>query len=201
LLGVSWLRLLLLGDNKTPFAVFSDFDERHRRFFKYSLLLSLITLPLVFLQYALETGSSANGAEGQNTDFADDTAAGENPFADLIYWMAYLPLFYIQLRLSFVLPAIAVDETYGFADAWRHTQSQGGRLFLIAAIAVLGPWLVWYYSPTWSDEPLWQLVVFCFYHFSIFLHQGAFLALLAIAFRSCTGWVPAPDRRIIERFE
>ena len=195
ILGITWLRLLLLGDSKARFA---QFDARHRRFFTYNFLLSLITLPLVFLQYWLEVGEITldSGAEG-----LAETAPAESTADDLVYWLAYLPLLYMQLRLSFVLPAAAVDERYGFAESWRHTRSQSGRIFLIAVLAVLGPWLLWYYSPSWFDAPLWQFAGFLFYHLSIMLHQGAFYALLAIAFRTCTGWVPAPDRTILQRFE
>ena len=197
LFGVSWLRLLLLEEETSPFAAFADFDARHRRLLKYNFLLSLITLPLVVLQYWLDAG-------GEATAGADEAYAGAqsgDAVIDLVYWAAYMPLFYVQLRLSFVLPAIAVDERYGFADSWRHTRSQSGQIFLVAVIAVLGPWLVWYYSPSLSDDSLWQLFAFFFYHFSIFLHQGAFFALMAIAFRTCTGWVPPANRSLVERFE
>ena len=194
MLGVPLLRLLLLGQHTTSFTLVSP---RRLRFLKYNFLLSLITLPLVFLQHWLLTGEAGLAADGSPAEAPPGSGIPD----DLVYWAAYLPLFYVQLRLSFVLPAVAVDERYGLADSWRHTQGQSGRLFAIAVIAVLGPWLVWYYSPSWSDDPGWQLIAFAFYHVTIFLHQGALFALLAIAFRTCTGWVPAPDRNIIERFE
>ena len=209
MLGVPWLRLLLLGPAAQPLTVFSNFGERHWTFLKFNFLISLITLPLVFLQLWLEAGGLGaieTGQEGGppadsfNAPFED----GEGTHLlsdDLVYWAVYLPLFYIQLRLSFVLPAVAVDEHYGFADSWRHTQPLAGRLFLIAVIAVLGPWLLWFYSPSWSDSPGWQLIAFLFYHGTIFLHQAALFALLAFAFRSTTGWVPAPDRNVLQRFE
>lgn len=196
MLGVPLLRIVLLGRQTTHSTLASP---RNLRFLKYSFLLSLITLPLVFLESWLIGGEAGLAADGSSAERPPGSGSGIP--SDVVYWAAYLPLFYVQLRLSFVLPAIAVDERYGLADSWRHTEGQSVRLFLIAVIAILGPWLAWYYSPTWFDDPGWQLIAFCFYHFSIMLHQGAFFVLLALAFRTCTGWVPAPDRSVIERFE
>ncbi|WP_420346108.1 hypothetical protein [Pelagibius sp.] len=205
MLGVPWLRLLLLGPAAQPLTVFSNFGERHWTFLKFNFLISLITLPLVFLQFWLEAGSLGTAETapegGQPLAPFEDEESTHLLSGDLIYWAVYLPLFYIQIRLSFVLPAVAVDEHYGFAESWRHTQPLAGRLFLIAVIAVLGPWLVWFYSPSWSDSAGWQLIAFLFYHVTIFLHQAALFALLAFAFRSTTGWVPAADRNVLQRFE
>lgn len=206
LLAASWLRLLLLEKDDSALGAIFDFGPRHRRLLRYTFLLSLITLPMVILQYWMEAGSLAlepvtPGQDGFGNEAGYGHGLGDGNLMDLAFWAVYMPLYYVQLRLSFVLPAAAVDEHYSFADSWRHTESQSGRLFAIAVIALLGPWLVWYYSPSLSEAPLWQLFAFVFHHFMIFLHQGAFLAFMAIAFRTCTGWVPAPDRSLIERFE
>ncbi len=202
MLGVPLLRLLLLGRHNPAFILIS---QRRGRFLAYNFLLSLITLPLVFLQHWLlanEAGAGGDPGAGGDLGTAENPPGGRGGLPDdVIYWAAYLPLFYVQLRLSFVLPAIAVDEDYGFADSWRHTQGQAGKLFLIAVLAVLLPWVIWFYSPSFSQDPGWQLIAFVFYHLSIFLHQGALFALLAIAFRTMTGWVPPPNTGLIERFE
>ena len=41
-----------------------------------------------------------------------------------------LGLAYVLLRVSFVFPAAAVGEIYGFKHAWRHSAGQGWRLLL-----------------------------------------------------------------------
>jgi len=113
-----------------------------------------------------------------------------------------------MMRLSFVFPAVAVDEAYRLKHSWTHTKGQGLRLLgalFLTAIPVLA--LAWVVSALFGvlpfAEPEAQMgAVIAENSVAIFVSQVVVVALnyvlmalvvsiISIAFRSCTGWVPA----------
>jgi hypothetical protein len=127
-------------------------------------------------------------------------------------------LAYVMARLSFVFPAVSVDEDYRLRHAWTHTKGQGLRLIgamVLAAVPMVV--LVWVVSsilgallfaepaaaPDQSDLPPGELMAAF-----VDANRGALLltqaitaainyvlmalmvSAISIAFRTCTGWVP-----------
>jgi hypothetical protein len=131
-----------------------------------------------------------------------------------------LVLTYVMMRLSFVFPAVAVDEAYRLKHSWTHTKGQGLRLLgalILTAIPMLA--LLWTASALFgaflftepvapagqgSAAPEAQVEAFFAENsVAIFVSQVVLAALnyvlmalvvsvVSIAFRTCTGWVPAP---------
>jgi len=54
-------------------------------------------------------------------------------------YLASVPAYYLFARLSPVFPATAIDRTVNLRWAWRLTQGNGWRLFLIVAVL---PWVI-----------------------------------------------------------
>ena len=183
LLGVSWLRLLLLEDKRVS-RLFPRLTRRHLRFAGYALLLSVLDLPLLFGWHYL----------------ADQVASG--PLSELVYWLTYVFLGFIRLRFAFVYPATAVDERYGLMLAWRHSQSAALPLFGIFLIIVVAPFAALSYglNALMASDHLpylwWSL-----WHVGIWIIEAAYATIIAVAFRRVTGWVPAPDKEVLERFD
>lgn len=188
LMAVSWLRLLLLGPTPENAAVLPRLRARHGRFLCYALLLSVINLPLTF-SYPL---SSALGLDTTETMIA--------------YWATFILLFYLGIRFAFVYVSSAVDEAYSLAHAWRHTRGISFTLFAAIGLAVVLPseginWLLDLVRDSLAESDSGTLVALLLWHTNIWLVEALYLAFYAIAFRTCTGWVPAPDQNILARFE
>lgn len=187
LLGVTWLRRILLLESGTKVAFFPKLGRRHLRFLGYSLLLIVIDLPLLLFPV-----------------LAEGDPAG-NPFGSLAFWGIYLASIYLELRFAFVYVAVAADETYSLTLAWRHSRGQSLRLFLVVGIAVVLPWRL--FNTLLENIPLGPdnfgaaLAVLVAWNLAFWVLQAGYLTLVALAFRTCTGWVPPPDRRLLERFE
>ena len=183
LLCVPWLRLLLLED-RTARGLFPRLSRRHLRVAGYALLLTLIDAPLYVFWYGL----------------------GENPEAfqgaEIFNWLIYIFVSFLKLRFAFVYPAIAVDERYSLKLAWRHSQSASLPLLAILVIAVVAPFAGISYglNALMASDQL-PYLWWALWHVGIWVIQAVYLTILAIAFRRCTGWVPAPDSAILERFE
>ena len=183
LMGVVWLRWILQVDRAAGPGFFPALERRHLRFLGYSILLTCIDLPLMF--FSTMTGD----------------AAGEEPLLSVLFWAIYFVAVYVEMRFSFVYVAAAVDEKYSLGLAWRHSRGSHIGLFLALGLTVLLPWRLLNYvleelSAGQADLLLWLL-----WHLGFWLAQALYLTVIALAFRICTGWVPAPDRRLIERFE
>jgi hypothetical protein len=66
------------------------------------------------------------------------------PDSETFEWMAFgarLPAIYFFGRFCLVFPAIAVDRESGFRWAWRLSQGNGWRLFILVGVL---PWIVSY---------------------------------------------------------
>ncbi|MGD1876515.1 MAG: hypothetical protein ACFB13_03335 [Kiloniellaceae bacterium] len=185
LMAVAWLRHLLLapGPGNVPF--FPKLQRRHLHLLGYALLLSVAHLPLTLFPYIADFLSLPDGSA--------------------VYWVLYLPLFYIGLRFSFIYAATAVDENYSLAVAWRHTRGIARNLFIAAAMTALVPGKIFDYLlglalAAKSDSGV-GFAVALLWHAGMWVLEALYLALFAVAFRTCTGWVPAADKAILERFE
>jgi membrane-anchored glycerophosphoryl diester phosphodiesterase (GDPDase) len=95
--------------------------RQHWRFYGYLLglmgLLMLASLPIGLL-LAVYAASFMGGEDARQPSQA--------LIAMVVLFV--IPLFYLVVRLSFVFPAVSVDESYRFVHAWRHSRGQGWRL-------------------------------------------------------------------------
>ncbi|MCH8809296.1 MAG: hypothetical protein IH993_05605 [Proteobacteria bacterium] len=213
--GVSWHRVTLLGPSAGAPSVTPAWERRHSRFLGYALAVTLIGYGLVVVialsgvLLAMPLGESA-----------------ELILAMAVVFGGSIVFFYMIMRLSFVLPAVAVDETYRLAHAWTHTRGQGFRLIglmiltavpMIAVSWVLGRilGLVFLGDPTMPagtegapPEAVMQdfavgntasFIVFQLIMIAVnYLLTALMVSAISIAFRSCTGWVPAPGGAVIQ---
>lgn len=190
---VAWQRTVLLNE-QAPWVM--PWRARHWRFLIYSIALGLIGVGLsliVFLPIALLFSGEQQGG-----------------IAAILFFVGFLVLMTVGLRLSFVLPAIAVDERYGLLDAWRHSRRQGLRLLgaallfyiplLIASliallvISLVGAPLLILSAGDSGEAPSLIVILFWLLVSNILSYVVMALALsfIAIAFRTCSGWVPGP---------
>ncbi len=202
--GVSWHRLTLLGPSAGAPSVAPSWNRRHWRFLGYALAVTLIGYGLMLM--IMLSGMLLASAIG--------FLAGFIIFGGLIVF------FYWMMRLSFVFPAVAVDEAYRLAHAWTHTRGQGFRLIglmilttvpMIVAYWVLGGILGLAFlgdlaMPMGMEgaapeammqgfvaENAARLMVFQLFMAAVgYLLTALLVSAISIAFRSCTGWVPAP---------
>ncbi|WP_193366571.1 hypothetical protein [Pelagibius marinus] len=199
--GVNWYRAVLLGPQGLIRPALR-WDRRHWRFFGLGLLLGGGLLAL-------------GGVLSMSLPLPPALIA--------------LCLLYPAARSSFLFPAIAVEEPYSLAYAWRHTKGQGGRLtvllllaglplFLIVAIAVsllfdalIGISLfdvaslqagapgapearLGEITGEGGDLAISPLKTLSLKMITEALTMGVLAVLysiVALAFRRCTGWVPA----------
>ena len=130
LFGVAWHRYTLLGPARGAFPLVPVWHRRHWRFLGY-----LITVALILYGAWIAIMFLGAGLLGIGTPDAPKATA---ILAAAIGLLVALP--YLTMRLSFVFPAAAVDETYGLGHAWAHTRGQGFRLlaaFVLSALPVL----------------------------------------------------------------
>lgn len=183
LMGVVWLRWILQVERPAAPRFFPVLERRHLRFLGYSILLTCIDLPLIF--YSVMTGEAAN----------------EEPLLSVMFWGIYVVAVYVEMRFSFVYVAAAVDEKYSLGLSWRHSRRSHIGLFLALGLTVLLPWRLFNYVLEQLAAGQADLFLWLLWHLGFWLAQALYLTVIAIAFRICTGWVPSPDRRLIERFE
>lgn len=183
LMAVAWLRYLLLEQPTSGVTYFPGVEWHHFRFLGYALLLSVISLPLTFFPF-----------------LADALAI---PHRDIVFWALYVVALYLGVRFAFVYAAVAVDETYSLGLAWRHTRAIGTNLFIAIGVFGVLPWKLFDYLlnvGAQSDVGAFFAVALA-WHVGLWLLEAIYLIFIAIAFRRCTGWVPAPDQSVLERFE
>ena len=101
LFAVAWHRVVLLGPAATPAPMVPVWRKRHWRFLGYTLIVTAISYGFSLLYGPLIT------------PLATDSSVISLPEALLLMFMLLLGT-YVILRLSFVFPAVAVDESYGF---------------------------------------------------------------------------------------
>lgn len=185
LFAVAWHRLVLLGPAEAPAPMAPVWQKRHWRFLGYTLIVTAISYGFSLLYGPLIAPLLSEGSA---------IRVGE---ALLLMFMLLLAT-YLVLRLSFVFPAVAVDERYGFADSWRHTKDQGlpllAAMFLTLIPAMLGMLmilqflLVFVAADSSAAEPgaLARAIDLVLRYVIIALS----LSVLSIAFKVCTGWIP-----------
>ncbi len=213
--GVSWHRVTLLGPRAGAPSVTPAWERRHSRFLGYALAVTLIGYGLVVVialsgvLLAMPLGESAVWI-----------------LAVAVVFGGSIVFFYMIMRLSFVLPAVAVDETYRLAHAWTHTRGQGFRLIglmiltavpMVAVSWALGGILGLVFlgdltMPAGTEgappEAVMQdfaagntasIIVFQFIMIAVnYLLTALMVSAISIAFRSCTGWVPASGGAVIQ---
>jgi hypothetical protein len=121
--AVAWTRIVLLGSAAEPGSFVPRFGSRELTYLGVSLLLALVTVG-VPLGTTLILFSS------------DRFGAAFGPMLVLEGVILVLAIF-TGLRLSFALPAIAVDRFGGFGEAWRQTEGAALRIFAIGLLVSL----------------------------------------------------------------
>ncbi len=209
LFGVSWHRLTLLGPRVSPPRAALSWNRRHWRFIGYcyaitaigyalifgaSLLIALLTLPLV--------GSDAS------TDWTSMRVIVM--FVNML--AGGIGFLYLMMRYSFVFPAVAVDEAYGLGNTWNHTRGQGFRLMglmiLTSLPMVVVAWILGLIlgllltdgvnmmtgtmMEGFVEANFIPLLIFhAITNLPNYLLMAVIVSSISIAFRNCTGWVPA----------
>ncbi len=199
--GVAWHRVTLLGPTAGAPPLVPAWRQRHWRFLGYLAAVTLIGYGVTVMVFSIAFTVVQPGAEIMPRALSAVLVTGA------------LILAYVMMRLSFVFPAVAVDEAYRLRHSWTHTKGQGLRL--LGAVVLTGiPMLVllWTVSAlfgallfTAPAAPEAQMEAFVAENsIAIFVSQMVMVALnyvlmalvvsvVSIAFRSCTGWVPALD--------
>lgn len=190
LLYAAWYRFVLLGPRSHP-QYFYPIERRHLRLFGYCWLMVIIVLVLTGL--VVLTGFLLLGL---GTTFT-------LPHLILIPIGFYVFLV-IPLRLSYLFPAVAVDERYSLMDSWRHTRKQtlkligGSILCLLPATTVagvLGADVSLGVSVSLGTDAAATPLFSPFLLEALAYLVGTFnslviAAFIAIAFRRSTGWIP-----------
>ena len=202
--GVAWHRLTLLGPVAGAPPLMPAWAPRHWRFLGYLLATMLI-------------GSAATAVVFSLGLMAIRPESGSLPaVAGLMPLAGFAIVAYVMIRLSFVFPAVAVDESYRLRHAWTHTKGQGLRLLgatIIAAVpmvalvwgvsAVLGALLIAGPAPGQDGVPVpAQMAAFVDTNLAAlmliqtvtaainYVLMALMVSVISIAFRTCTGWVP-----------
>jgi len=211
--GLNWCRVMLLGPAGLP-ARSLGWTAAHWRFLGYGLLLFLVmllsTLPMTAVGSVLAALLGLASAPGEM-----------GARVGLVMLLTFLGMIYVLARFGFIFPAVAAGETYSLGHAWQHTAGQGlrmpGALFaagfplalaqLLRTIAlfegVLGVSLSEVMAPAGPESVdaapaavqapslaalLFVNAVAALFNFLCF---AVLFSLLSLAFRTCTGWVPA----------
>jgi hypothetical protein len=205
--GVAWHRVTLLGPVAGMPPLVPALAQRHWRFLGYLMAVTVIGYAVTAMVFSLALAVFR-------------PVAMEMPLVwGIALIVGVLILAYVIVRLSFVFPAVAVDEAYRLKHSWTHTKGQGFRL-LGAVIVTAVPMLVLLWPVSWlfgmfifsetavptdqgSALPEAQMEAFIEQNLvAIFVSQVAIAVLnyllmallvsvISIAFRTCTGWVPA----------
>jgi hypothetical protein len=189
--AVAWHRAVLLA---TPPPVVPVWGRRHWRFLGYLLIITAISYGTTYL-YEPVLISMLSAPEGTGAPPLDATAV-------LTALLSLVLVMYLFLRISFVFPAVAVDEHYGLALAWRHSKGQGlrlmGAMFTTMILAYLGMIIVFQVlltpfrgSSRGSDDAAFLMVFVETLNLALnYILLALSLSLISIAFRTCTGWIP-----------
>ncbi len=208
LFGVAWHRLTLLGPTEGAPVAFPSWRRRHWRFLGYVAIMTGVIYSLS-APFAIAVAKfSGNGTQGLALILL------------LLVVAVIVALPYLTMRVSFVFPAAAVDEEYTLRNAWAHTHGQGFRL-LATLIATALPMLavIWFVNTLLGalllpdivantqdvgmspQNALRQAVADHAVAFSLaqlalaalnYIVMALMVSAVSIAFRQCTGWVPAP---------
>ncbi len=215
--GVAWHRVTLLGPTAGAPPLVPAWRQRHWRFLGYLAAVTLIGYGVTVMVFSIALTVVQPGGALMPRALSVVLVTGA------------LILAYVMMRLSFVFPAVAVDEAYRLKHSWIHTKGQGLRLLgalLLTAIPMLA--LVWVVSALFgailftetgapagqgSAAPEAQMeVVMAESSVAVFVSRMVMAALvyvlmalvvsvISIAFRTCTGWVPAAGGAPVARGE
>lgn len=207
--GVAWHRLTLLGPGEGRPPLLPRPSLRHVIFFVFAAIVtSIYHLPLRAIETAVERGLTLNTPD---TDAFLTSVLSVGVV--LILLVFYLGIPYLMFRLSFVFPAAAVDERYRLRHSWRHTRDQGLRLLLLGGavgtpvyilvllISVHLDAVFGIYDPTRElsfasiDGVFYAGVTYVLLPALNYLPIALVVAAISLAFRVCTGWVPAGSAR------
>ncbi len=193
LFGVAWHRLVLLGPQAATPPLLARWEARHWRFCGYALILALVNFILVRMLVLLGGGSQS--------DAPQEIGMGGPLSLILASWVVFLIIIYAVTRVSFVFPAVAVDENYGLGDSWRHTRGQVARIVLtlvlalfplmLAGMTVIGV-IIAVIAGGETPGPNEAFAGDVLFNLLIFLSMALSVSVMSTAFRTCTGWVPAP---------
>ena len=206
--GVTWHRVTLLGPQAGRPPLVTPWERRHWRFLGYLVAVTLISYGVAVTIMSLALTFAPQGPEDQLV------------FALAMLAVIVIIMTYLMVRLCFVFPAVSVDEEYRLGHSWRHTKGQGLRLLAALLLTAL-PFvlLIWVASyaldallfpaepeatsgaqipgpPATVSAPafaLSQLIIVALNYALMALTLSA----ISIAFRSCTGWVPAGSEAVI----
>lgn len=124
---VNWYRLVILGPQAIAGRPPVVFTRLEGRMLIWMLLIGLVMMVPLAIAGSIVVPFAVGGMPG-----------GQVP---LFPFMAALGMFLLlivaSLRLTFVFPAIAVDETANFPRAWELTKGNGLRILVLAALVHL----------------------------------------------------------------
>lgn len=187
LFSVTWYRLILLGPERAKPKLWSGWSVRHWWFFGYFVLFEF-----AFYIEDLVFSNQLGWTHGRFAEFVSVIG-----FIFVVWWLS--------LRLSFVLPNAAIDQSYSLRSSWRDTRQQGARLLIggvlvmlpyIALLAAAVTMLSLFGAPgmtknvpgTGSFTAI--LLVDSIYNILGFVAAALGAAYISIAFRTITGWGP-----------
>ena len=216
--AVAWHRLVLLGpEGATPTFV-PRWESPYWRFLIYLAILELIVVisPILLAEFFFGDFELAD-SEAEEIEEEDFGLLSLGFY--LVFFVSVLlgtllilaPLTYFWMRFSFVLPATAVDQKFGFVRSWCETGEHGLRLTVLMMFffAPFGAALLALYSASPDECPEtsatsgtggdFGLGCFAIDSFPVtVIDTGLYyimiaftVTLLSISFRTCTGWVPA----------
>ncbi len=205
--GVAWHRLTLLGPAAGAPALMPAWAPRHWRFLGYLLATMLIGSAATAVVFSIGLMAIQPGSDSL------PAVTGLMPL------FGFVIVAYVMIRLSFVFPAVSVDESYRLRHAWTHTKGQGLRLLGATVIAaapmvalvwglneVLGAMLFTESAPMPAQDGLAHVArMEAFVEANLgallliqtvtaainYVLMALMVSVISIAFRICTGWVPA----------
>lgn len=117
LFAVGWHRLILLGPQQAFGAPLLRWGNRETAYLGRSIVLMLGSLMAMAVPVSIAMAVAQRSVLGHL----------------LILFLSVTTLF-IMVRLALVLPASAVDASYGFAQSWNDTTARGFRLVAIVLL-------------------------------------------------------------------
>ncbi len=198
--AVAWHRFVLLGPAKADPKTLPPLGARHLRFAVALFALVAIMFGVVLALGLLMAHLMALFG-GVPVGVGEQLGPASAPILLLALAFAMVIL-YVFLRLSFVLPAISVDEAYKFKDSWRNTRGQGWSLVgavLLASLPLLlvGMILTLFFGMgvAQSEGPGFTVLSLFFLVSAAlsYISSALTVSILSMAFRTCTGWYPGED--------
>lgn len=211
-----WHRVTLLGTARARLTWLPRLKPRDGRFFAAAFALVLLLMTPGQFMASFDEGDSFPSVLGSFFGLFGAIVDAAIFLAFLLF--VFLGPAYLLLRFSFIFPALAVGERYGFRHAWTHTRGQVLRLLLVFLLSwypgslfvglaenYLDNYLLGFEEEppeVLEDRPAVTIVageppnkplVFVISHtlgLLAFLPTAFFVSAVSIAFRDSTGWVP-----------